>query len=63
MHPEIAIYKPDGPNLGLLPWYHIYGFTLIMSGTLHVGGQLITMQRFDAEVFLKSVEKYKVIWI
>ncbi|RDD41526.1 4-coumarate--CoA ligase [Trichoplax sp. H2] len=60
MHPDFAVYKHDGPNLGLLPWYHIYGFVVIMAITLRAGGHLISMLRFDQEVFLKSIEKYKI---
>ncbi|EDV28567.1 putative 4-coumarate--CoA ligase 3 [Trichoplax sp. H2] len=58
--PEFSIFKPDGPNLGLLPWYHIYGFTVVLAGTLSRGGHLVSMLRFDLQVFLNSIEKYKI---
>ena len=51
---------PDAVLIGILPFYHIYGMTVIMSMALHNGGTVITMPRFDLEHFLQLMQNYKV---
>ena len=46
--------------IGILPFYHIYGMVVIMSGVLRVGATVITMPRFDLEQFLGLVQKHRV---
>ena len=51
---------PSDVLLGILPFYHIYGMTVIMSSALRVGATIVTMPRFELEQFLGLVQKYGV---
>ncbi|MEM9777464.1 MAG: 4-coumarate--CoA ligase family protein [Chloroflexota bacterium] len=46
--------------MGVLPFYHIYGMVVIMNMSLAVGATIVSMPRFDPEVFLTSIQKYGV---
>ena len=50
----------DDVMLGVLPFFHIYGMTVIMNFALHVGATVVTMPRFDLEQCLQILEKYHV---
>lgn len=47
-------------TLGLLPFFHIYGLTAVQYATLYDGGHLVTVPRFDPEMFLKSIQNKKI---
>ncbi len=46
--------------IGILPFYHIYGMVVIMSGALRAGGTIVTMPRFDLEQFLDLLQTHGV---
>ena len=46
--------------IGILPFYHIYGMVVIMSGAIRAGGTIVTMPRFDLKQFLELLQKYGV---
>ena len=46
--------------IGVLPFFHIYGMTVIMNQGLRSGATIVTMPRFDLEGFLDLLEKHKV---
>ena len=46
--------------LGVLPFFHIYGMSVIMNTGLHVGSTIVTMPRFDLEQCLGIIEKYGI---
>lgn len=43
-----------------LPFFHIYGFTIILNSTLLAGGTIVTLPRFDLRAYLGVVEKYRI---
>jgi fatty-acyl-CoA synthase len=47
------------------PLYHVGGMDLPGTGTLHAGGSLIILQRFDAIEILKTIDQEKVtnLWL
>ena len=45
--------REDDIMLGVLPFFHIYGMTVIMNFALHVGATVVTMPRFDLEQCLQ----------
>jgi acyl-CoA synthetase (AMP-forming)/AMP-acid ligase II len=46
--------------IGVLPFFHIYGMTVIMNIALRRGATVVTMPRFDLGDFLKILQDYKV---
>jgi acyl-CoA synthetase (AMP-forming)/AMP-acid ligase II len=46
--------------IGVLPFFHIYGMTVIMNQALRTGATIVTMPRFDLGGFLELVERHGV---
>lgn len=46
--------------LGVMPLYHIYGFSVVMNLTLSVGATLVLLERFEVQPFLETLETYRV---
>jgi acyl-CoA synthetase (AMP-forming)/AMP-acid ligase II len=51
---------PEDVVLGLLPFFHIYGMVVIMNMSLAMGATVVTMPRFEPELFLSLIQKHKV---
>lgn len=60
-----ADFKPGEIAAAFLPFFHIYGMNVLMNVHLAGGGALVTMPRFDLELFLKISQDYKSrrMWI
>jgi acyl-CoA synthetase (AMP-forming)/AMP-acid ligase II len=50
----------DDVLIGCLPFFHIYGMTVIMNQGLRAGATIVTMPRFDLEQFLDLIEERSV---
>ena len=50
---------PGQWSVGFLPFFHIYGQTVLMNMHLAAGAGVITMPRFDLELFLTLVAKHR----
>ncbi len=50
----------DDVLIGCLPFFHIYGQTVIMNQGLRNGATIVTMPRFDLEQFLGLIEQHSV---
>lgn len=48
--------------IGILPFFHIYGMTVLMNYALSVGATVVTLPRFDLEPFLQTLETYGVTY-
>ena len=48
--------------LGVLPFFHIYGQTVIMNLGLYAGATVVTMPRFDLEQCLGLIQKYGITY-
>ena len=46
--------------IGVLPFFHIYGLTVILNAALSEGATIVTMPRFDLEQFLQLLQDHKV---
>jgi len=46
--------------IAVLPFYHIYGMVAIMSRALYAGATIVTMEKFNLEIFLKLLQQYEV---
>jgi acyl-CoA synthetase (AMP-forming)/AMP-acid ligase II len=47
-------------TVGVLPFYHIYGMTIILSMALRCGATVVTMPRFEMENFCARVETHGI---
>lgn len=56
---EMAL-GPEHTMIGVLPFFHIYGMTVIMNLGLRSGATIVTMPRFDLEQFLGLIEHHRV---
>jgi acyl-CoA synthetase (AMP-forming)/AMP-acid ligase II len=50
----------DDVLIGILPFFHIYGMTVIANAALRKGATIVTMPRFDLESFLSLLEEHRV---
>jgi len=46
--------------IGVLPFFHIYGMTVIMNAAIRRGATIVTMPRFDLEQFLQLMQDYTI---
>jgi acyl-CoA synthetase (AMP-forming)/AMP-acid ligase II len=53
------IYEDD-VLVGCLPFFHIYGQTVIMNQGLRAGATIVTMPRFDLEQFLDLIQEHSI---
>ena len=44
----------------LLPLFHIYGLVVVLNMGLYSGSTIVTMPRFELEVFLETLQKYDI---
>ena len=51
--------EPGEWSVGFLPFFHIYGQTVLMNMHLAAGAGIITLPRFDLELFLALVERHR----
>ncbi len=60
-----ASLKPGETAAGFLPFFHIYGMTVLMNCHLAGGGAIVTMPRFDLPLFLHICQEFKArrMWI
>lgn len=60
-----AEFKPGETAAAFLPFFHIYGMNVLMNLHLACGGALVTMPRFDLEMFLRICQDHKSrrMWI
>jgi acyl-CoA synthetase (AMP-forming)/AMP-acid ligase II len=57
--PLIALGE-DERIIAVLPFFHIYGLTVLMNQGLAWGGAVVTLPRFDLEDFLRTIQEHKV---
>ena len=54
------VIKPGDVVIAVLPFFHIYGMSVIMNAGLSRGGVIVTMPRFDLAQFLQFIQDYRV---
>jgi len=45
--------------LAVLPFFHIYGMTVLLNAALHARAKLVIMPAFDLAEFLRNIERYR----
>ncbi|GGB32136.1 4-coumarate--CoA ligase [Gordonia jinhuaensis] len=53
---------PDDNIIAILPFFHIYGMTVLLNASLNARATLVVMPRFDLPEFLGNIEKYGVTY-
>ncbi|HWF74048.1 MAG TPA: 4-coumarate--CoA ligase family protein [Solirubrobacteraceae bacterium] len=53
-------FSDEDVIIAVLPFFHIYGLSVIMNQGLLAGATLVTMPRFDLEGFLDLLERHRV---
>src|SRR5437667_4409669 len=53
-------FHRDDTLLCVLPLFHIYGVVVVLNMGLHLGATIVIMPRFDLELFLELIQKYRV---
>jgi len=46
--------------MGILPFFHIYGFTILLGLQMHAGTTVVIMERFDPVLYLKLHEQHQI---
>lgn len=55
----VGLVDAEDVVLAVLPFFHIYGMVVVMSGALKAGATVVTMPRFDLEEFLGAIQQYR----
>lgn len=50
-------------SFGVLPFFHIFGLNVVLGLSLHSGGSVLTVERFDPQSALESIDKHRVTLI
>jgi acyl-CoA synthetase (AMP-forming)/AMP-acid ligase II len=53
----------DDVLVGLMPFFHIYGQTVVLNLGLAKGSTIVTMQRFDCDALMDLMEEHGVTWL
>ncbi|MES2525319.1 MAG: 4-coumarate--CoA ligase family protein [Gemmatimonadota bacterium] len=59
---EIPMLTSDDRIIAVLPFFHIYGMTVILAGGLTQGATIVTLPRFDLELFLRTLQDYRITY-
>jgi len=52
--------QPEEVTVGILPFYHIYGMTVILSMALRCGATIVTMPKFEMDDFCALVQQHEI---
>lgn len=50
----------DDVSFAVLPFFHIFGLNVVLDLTLKLGGTVVTVERFDPESGIETIEKHGV---
>lgn len=56
----IQAMNADSVVIAVLPFFHIYGMTVLLNAALRTRARLVIMPRFDLVEFLENIQNYKV---
>ena len=64
-HPEVTMLRETNDDLqectvAVLPFFHIYAMNTIMTLGLQIGAKIVTVPRFEPEMYLKCLVQYRV---
>ena len=64
-HPNVTMLRPESDieqeiTVAVLPFFHIYAMNTIMTIGLQIGAKIVTVPRFEPEMYLKALVTYRV---
>jgi len=67
-HPEVTMLRETNDDLqectvAVLPFFHIYAMNTIMTLGLQIGAKIVTVPRFEPEMYLKCLVQYRPTWL
>jgi 4-coumarate--CoA ligase len=60
---ELLSVGPDDRVLAVLPFFHIYGMTVLLNFALMQRAGLVTMPKFDLVEFLRIIQEHRTTWV
>ena len=68
MHPEINTVRESTEDLqectvAVLPFFHIYAMNTIMTVGIQNGAKIVTVPKFEPDMYLKALMTYKVSYL
>ncbi|BDZ40638.1 AMP-binding protein [Microbacterium suwonense] len=54
---------PDDRVLAVLPFFHIYGMTVLLNFAVRMRAALVTMPKFDLPEFLRIIAEHRTSWV
>jgi acyl-CoA synthetase (AMP-forming)/AMP-acid ligase II len=58
--PLIELQQGDERIIAVLPFFHIYGLTVLMNQGLQWGGTVVSLPRFELDQFLRTIQDRKI---
>src|SRR3954452_21107355 len=58
--PLVELAEGDERIIAVLPFFHIYGLTVLMNQGLQWGGTVVSLPRFDLEQFLRVIQDQQI---
>lgn len=59
----LVLLAEDDRLIAVLPFFHIYGMTVLMNYAFHTRTAVVTMPRFDLEQFLRTVAEHRCTYL
>ena len=68
LHPGVTMMKESDEDhqestVAVLPFFHIYAMNTIMTVGLQIGAKIVTVPRFEPDMYLKALVTYKVSYL
>lgn len=58
-HTRFGLYEEPEAIISVLPFFHIYGLQVLMNASFVLGKTVVSLPRFDLEVFLQQIQDHK----
>jgi acyl-CoA synthetase (AMP-forming)/AMP-acid ligase II len=58
--PLTALQEGDERIIAVLPFFHIYGLTVLMNQGLQWGGTVVSLPRFELDTFLRTIQDQRI---
>ncbi|MCB1014131.1 MAG: long-chain fatty acid--CoA ligase [Acidimicrobiales bacterium] len=52
--------EADDVSFGVIPLFHIFGLNVVLGGSIHAGGSVLLVERFDPSSALEAIQRHGV---